>query len=244
VRIVSRKLVVDSVASLAGLSAWLDVVGVAAWADLAELRAAYPSAAEVGRCVAFDLAGYRLVVWVRYHRGRHKGIVCVRRVLTQSEYASDDWQESCGCRTPSSRRRTVASDKGLPRSYFRLVGEFPLREIASAEELAAAQAKLESVFQQEGDAGIDAYVEVLATLIDEYERTVHPTAAEPWQLVAHLLEVRHISRESLAKEARVAAATLTGILDEHRAITPATAVKLGRFFSLPVELFLSRRDGA
>lgn len=227
-RIVSRKIVTDHTLSPTGRAAeaallgWLDVVGAATWADLDALRVTYPHVETRDQLVAFALRpNVRLVAGVAFR----PGVVRIRQIR------ADGWPKP-------AKEKHVPTANLLPDSYYRLVRAFPLRPLASADDLAAAQAALDRAFAEEGDAGIDAYVEVLATLIDEYERTVHPTAAEPWQLVAHLLEARHIARESLAQQTRINLATLASILDEHKPITPATAAKLGPFFGVPMELFL------
>ncbi len=134
----------------------------------------------------------------------------------------------------------MASVKRLPRSYYRLVGEFPLKAIESDEELAQAQAILERVFHTEGDEGVDAYVDVLAGLVDDYERTAYPSSAEPWQILAHLMDARGLTVESLARQAKVPRPTLTRILEEKHAISLAVAAKLGPFFGVPVDLLLGR----
>lgn len=138
----------------------------------------------------------------------------------------------------------MASVKRLPRSYYRLVEEFPLKAIDSDEELAEAHAVLERVFQSEGDEGVDAYVDVLADLVDDYERSVYPTSAEPWQLLAHLIDARGITTDVLAKQARISRTTLVRILEEKVAISLTVAVKLGPYFGVPLELFLPRKVSA
>jgi mRNA interferase HigB len=118
-RIVARKTVVEYYLSPEGrdaeasLSARLDVVGAAQWANLNELRSVYPSADLVGHCVVFDIHHnrFRLVAFVKYRRGRQNGIVYIRRIMTHAEYDRNRWQEPCGCLTPPPKRRTTRGQR-------------------------------------------------------------------------------------------------------------------------------------
>ena len=75
------------------LRAWRQNVKHAGWQNFAELRAVYPSADQVGRCVVFNIGGnrFRLVDAGHFNRG----IVYVRHVLTHAEYDRDKWKEGC-----------------------------------------------------------------------------------------------------------------------------------------------------
>jgi len=128
----------------------------------------------------------------------------------------------------------------LPRSYYSLINELPLKPVEDDAELAQAHAILERLFHIEGDAGVDAYVDVLAGLVDAYERTAFPTEAEPWQVLEHLIEARGLTITALAKQAKVTSATLTRVLEQRRPITASTAVKLASFFAVSPEVFLPR----
>lgn len=135
----------------------------------------------------------------------------------------------------------MASAKRLPRSYYRLVEEFPLKAIESDEALAQAHAVLERVFHTEGDEGVDAYVEVLSGLVDDYERTAYPSSAEPWEILAHLIDARGLTAEAVTKQVKVSRAALARILDEKQPASLAVAAKLAPFFGVPLELFLARK---
>jgi mRNA interferase HigB len=65
------------------LRAWRQTVNDAHWANFAELRAIYPQADQVGRCIVFNLGGnkYRLVAAIHYNRG----VAYVRHVLTHAQ---------------------------------------------------------------------------------------------------------------------------------------------------------------
>jgi mRNA interferase HigB len=82
------------------LRAWYSHVSnrSVAWANWAEVKAAFASASLVGNCVVFNIGGnkYRLVTRVFY--ASHK--VYVLKVMTHSEYDDGKWKEDCGCHEP------------------------------------------------------------------------------------------------------------------------------------------------
>jgi mRNA interferase HigB len=82
-------------ASQAPLAEWYKVVRNARWTKFSDVRATYPSADAVGRCIVFNIGGnkYRLIVIVS--ENWHK--VFVRFVLTHREYDEDKWKSDCVC---------------------------------------------------------------------------------------------------------------------------------------------------
>jgi mRNA interferase HigB len=75
------------------LRAWHRVAEHATWECFADVREAYPSADQVGRCTVFNIGGnkYRLVVIVFFRWGR----VYIRHVLTHEEYDRGTWKGDC-----------------------------------------------------------------------------------------------------------------------------------------------------
>jgi len=86
-------------------------------------------------------------------------------------------------------------------------------------------------------------VAVLATLIEQYESIEHPTpASTPVEMLAHLIEARNVTRAHVARETGIARSAITNILAGRRGISKSNAVRLARYFHVPVGLFLD--DGA
>jgi HTH-type transcriptional regulator/antitoxin HigA len=82
-------------------------------------------------------------------------------------------------------------------------------------------------------------VELLSTLIEQFEAVEHPTPeCSPAQMLEHLLEVRGLSKAQLARDAAIPRSVITNVLAGRRAISKATALKLARFFRVPVHLFI------
>jgi mRNA interferase HigB len=79
------------------LKAWFAHVNSrsVSWKSWGDLKADFPHASLVGRCVVFNIGGnkYRLVVRILYPS--HK--VLVLKVMTHREYDSGQWTSDCGC---------------------------------------------------------------------------------------------------------------------------------------------------
>jgi mRNA interferase HigB len=72
------------------LRAWYREVEHAHWEKYADVRAAYPSADQVGKYTVFNIGGnkYRLIVVIHYNRGK----VYVRHILPHKAYDRGKWK--------------------------------------------------------------------------------------------------------------------------------------------------------
>jgi mRNA interferase HigB len=82
------------------------------WRHVADVRATYRRADQVGDCVVFDIRGnkYRLITIIRYDIH----MVYVRKVMTHKEYDANKWQEECGCFTSVPRHRAAKAKAKEP----------------------------------------------------------------------------------------------------------------------------------
>jgi mRNA interferase HigB len=89
------------------LSDWFNTVNSREidWRNVADVRATYWRADQVGDCVVFDIGGnkYRLITIIR----NDIHMVYVRKVMTHKEYDKNAWQEECGCFKNPPRREAV-----------------------------------------------------------------------------------------------------------------------------------------
>ena len=82
-------------------------------------------------------------------------------------------------------------------------------------------------------------IEVLATLVENYESREHPTPeSTPASMLAHCIEAREITAAQVSKDTGIPKATISNVLAERRGISKANAVKLGRYFNVPASFFL------
>jgi mRNA interferase HigB len=77
------------------LSAWYKTAKKAQWQKFADVRAEYPSADQVGKCIVFNIGGnkYRLIVIISPNWRK----VYVRFVLTHKDYDQGGWKHDCAC---------------------------------------------------------------------------------------------------------------------------------------------------
>ena len=79
------------------LDNWWQVAKLAQWRSLLEVRATYPAADQVGRCLVFNVRGnkYRFIVGVTYATEERGGTLFVKAFLTHSEYTKGHWKGDC-----------------------------------------------------------------------------------------------------------------------------------------------------
>ena len=72
------------------LSSWFKIVQRTNFRNLEELRAAFPTADQVGDWIVFNIGGgkYRLITSIHFNRGK----VYIRNVLTHREYDRGAWK--------------------------------------------------------------------------------------------------------------------------------------------------------
>jgi len=129
-------------------------------------------------------------------------------------------------------------------SYFQLVREFPLRRLKNESEHAAAVAFLTRASlkaQDTKDGGVLDYLDMLAHLIDEYERTAalkvdtrHRTAAE---VVRHLIDAGGLTVNRLARELGIGQSNLSEMLSGRREFSKSAIGKLCGRFGLNPQIF-------
>jgi len=79
------------------LESWWSLASKALWGSLHDVRALYPSADSVGRCLVFDACGnkYRLIVAVKYADDAQRGTLWVKHFLTHAKYDKQPWKKDC-----------------------------------------------------------------------------------------------------------------------------------------------------
>jgi mRNA interferase HigB len=79
------------------LETWWTVAKAARWESLHDVRADYPAADQVNRCLIFNARGnnYRLIVRVVYADQWQNGTLFVKHFLTHAEYDQARWKGAC-----------------------------------------------------------------------------------------------------------------------------------------------------
>lgn len=133
-------------------------------------------------------------------------------------------------------------------TYFELVQRFPLRRLKSASDHARAVkflAKVSLKHQGTRDRGIMDYLDMLADLIDQYERSarlkVNTSHRTPADVVRHLIEANGLTISALAKEVGIGQSNLSEMLSGRRDFSKTTIAKLCDRFGIEPAMFFVRR---
>jgi HTH-type transcriptional regulator / antitoxin HigA len=98
--------------------------------------------------------------------------------------------------------------------------------------------KLQKLSQAESEL-----LELLATLVEEYESHEHPTPkASQADLLAHLIDAKGVSQAEVARETGLAASVITNVLKGRRGISQANIVRLARYFHVSPAAFMENAD--
>jgi len=138
-------------------------------------------------------------------------------------------------KTRNGRKKTVAD------SYLELIRQFPLRPIRSEGELDDA-IRLINLLLDKGrlDSGARDYLDVLSNLVEDYEEKHHPIPpSTDAEMLAFLLETKHLKQNQLARETGIAASTISEVLAGTRELTRGQIAKLSAFFHVEPGVFMS-----
>ena len=83
-------------------------------------------------------------------------------------------------------------------------------------------------------------LEVLATLVEQYESIEHPTpASPPDRMLAHLIEAKEVTQAAVARATGIPRSTISAVLAGRRQISKANVTKLAAYFGVSPAVFLA-----
>jgi HTH-type transcriptional regulator/antitoxin HigA len=98
-------------------------------------------------------------------------------------------------------------------AYDDLLLEYKPRPIRSESGCRRARSALESLMKPHPSRAESELIEVLATLIEQYESSRHPTPKlPPRKILLHLMQARGVSRAALARATGIPPSTVTNVL--------------------------------
>jgi HTH-type transcriptional regulator/antitoxin HigA len=124
-------------------------------------------------------------------------------------------------------------------TYLELVLQVPLRPIRSDEELRLAHGMLDKLTDrlEDLDAGERDYLDVLSTLVEQYEKATIPMPLLPdHAMVKFLMESNGLTQTQLARDTGIALSTISEVLAEKRRLTRGQ-VEPARHFQVGVGAF-------
>lgn len=124
--------------------------------------------------------------------------------------------------------------------YRELLVKAVPRPIRTEREYRRALGELQKIMTPRPSAARSMLIELLATLIEQYEAREDATPiVSADQMLAHLLEVKGASCAQVSKATSIPPATLSNVLAGRRGVSKASAVKLARFFGVSPTAFLA-----
>lgn len=124
--------------------------------------------------------------------------------------------------------------------YFKLMRKFPPVPITSDAQLDAATEVLHALLDKGPDrsAEEDAYITVLANLIEEYEEVAYPMG-EPTDrdMLEHLIEASETTQIAVARGTGIAESTISAVLHGDRLLTRKQIGLLSKFFKVDPGVF-------
>lgn len=133
---------------------------------------------------------------------------------------------------------TTKHDKANDR-YLNLVIRFPLRPIRSDKYLEAAIKVIDSLLDRENLAPEEEdYLEVLGSLVKQYEQEAHPMApVSDVEMLQHLIEAKGVSQTEVSKATGIVDSTISEVLKGKRSLNRDHIGKLSRYFHVSPSVF-------
>jgi HTH-type transcriptional regulator / antitoxin HigA len=138
--------------------------------------------------------------------------------------------------TTATLKKKIASTK----SYKGLVDAYPPRPIRNLDDLEKAYAVIEQLMSMKKPTSVHLeFLEVLSTLVEQYEEIDHPTPRTSISsLVAHLMEAKGESQTSVAKTTGIQKSLLSEVISGRRKLSIENIKRLAKHFSVDPGLFL------
>lgn len=126
-------------------------------------------------------------------------------------------------------------------AYDKLLLDFKPRPIRTERAYKRAMKQIEALMIKPHLPRAESeMLEVLATLVEQYESIEHPTPeTTPAEMLAHLIEAREVSQAELARATSIPASTISAILSGDRQISKANVGRFARYFRVSPSLFLT-----
>ncbi len=130
----------------------------------------------------------------------------------------------------------------MSTTYEELLQEIVPRPISCQRAYRRALKQVEDLMRQpKKTRAEDTMIELLATLVEQYEIRQGYTNPElsPRDRLAGLLEARQVTQTELSRLAHVPRTAINEILGGKRTVSKTNAVRLAKFFGVPIDEFLA-----
>ncbi len=125
-------------------------------------------------------------------------------------------------------------------AYQSLLVDYTPRPIRTETAYKRALRQVERLMKPRLGRAEAEIVEMLATLIEQYESKRYPTPkCPPGEMLAFLVEERGITRAMLARETGIKRSSITDIIAGRRSVSTANVAKLSEYFGVSADLFIA-----
>lgn len=123
--------------------------------------------------------------------------------------------------------------------YQTLLLEYQPRPIRSERDHRRALKQVESLMVADAGREASELIELLSTLIEQYEAREFPTPNNtPREMLEHYLENRGVTRAELARATGIPRSVITNVLAGRRQISKSVAAHLAEYFGVSVSQFI------
>lgn len=132
----------------------------------------------------------------------------------------------------------------LSKKYLELIRSFPLRPIHSEADLDRATSVMHKLLDVENLTPPEQdYLQILGSLIEEYEEKAHPIEDVPaHEMLAGLMDVNNVTQTALSKATGIPVSTISELLSQKREFNVRHIEKLCSYFGLGPAAFIRLRD--
>jgi HTH-type transcriptional regulator/antitoxin HigA len=136
---------------------------------------------------------------------------------------------------------TTKPPKSARASYDDLLLQFRPKPIESEHQYRRVMRQIDELMRHRNlSRAQEDLLELLATLAARYEEQHFPAPdVTPGEVLAHLIEVRAVSRAEVARATGIARQTITNIVNGARGISGANRAKLASYFHVSPQLFVA-----
>jgi HTH-type transcriptional regulator/antitoxin HigA len=133
---------------------------------------------------------------------------------------------------------TTAETRSLTE-YPMLLVKYAPRPIMTQRDYRRALKEVEQLMEPHPSKAKSQLIDVLSTLIVDYEGKRYPsTSPKPHEVLAHLIEAREVSQAEVANATGIPRSTISGILAARRGMSNANIKKIAAYFRVSPAIFL------
>jgi HTH-type transcriptional regulator/antitoxin HigA len=128
--------------------------------------------------------------------------------------------------------------------YDRLLLDLKPRPIRTKADYQRVLRQLDDLMEPHPSRERAMMIDLLAALVERYEAAKFPPLQKlkPGEYLGELMEARELNQAELSRRSGVPRSVLSNILAGRRGISKATALRLSRFFRVPVNIFLDEPE--